>query len=192
MPESIRDENTGVTLHINDDGSINIGNESGQVSSVNPLPVDATINVGTVSIGNVGIKDGNSGIIADVENIGSYNALLVKEINDYQKTPYHVYSSSSIAAGATLTVSSYTVSTANQFVWKGVLLSADELCEFYVTIDGTRKGVWRNSGSERGKQLIFAEAIIVTAGALVEVKAKNLSNKTKTFHATIQGYERVS
>ena len=56
-PESIRDENTGVILNINDDGSINAGLKfDGQiVSSAYPLPVDIVIGTVSATIGTVAV-----------------------------------------------------------------------------------------------------------------------------------------
>lgn len=177
MPESIRDENTGVTLQVNDDGSINT--KSALILS----SVD-------IQIGAVELKDESSSTRANVIDAGTYNALITRDADEAQKTPICVYDSELIGTSATLTMSTHTATTGKIFNWKGVILTGEEIGQFEMLVGTASKAVWRNSGSEQGREITFPEPLKLTAGQVANVKVSNLSKKSKMYYTTILGYER--
>lgn len=160
-------------------------------SGINRLAVDASLTVSELKIGAVEIKDGNSDRRADVEPVGSLNALIIYDAIEQQMTDRHTYDSASVAYNATVTVWSYTVPASTEFRLTNVEAGGNADGEFTVEVGGSTVRFRRNSAAHRTIDIPFNPYKAIPAGTLVAVKAKNISfikQGTRQFEVGVAGY----
>lgn len=143
---------------------------------------------GDFQIGAVELKDRDSNTRADIETIGNYNGLLVKDVTEFQKQKLNNFGSASVSPGATITLATYNVPAGKRFVYSGGIVGGTEQGEFTFDINLVTQALIRNSGSNPTIQVKFIEPPEASAGAVIELKVKNISNKTRSFEATLSGF----
>jgi len=148
----------------------------------------AVIESATFDIGNVKIEDGNSHRLADVEAVGTSNAIVVQDATSLQKAKINNFGSTIVAVGNTLTLATYTVPSGKTFVFVGGIVGGDEAGEFTFNFGLATIALVRNSGSNRTIVIHFPESPEASATTVVTIKAKNVGNKDKQFEALLSGY----
>lgn len=154
-------------------------------SVANPLPVQMSSDI---EIGAVEIKDSNTDTRVDVEPVGPYNAILTKDITEFQKQKINNFGTATVAPSATITLATYTVPVGKRFIYSGGIVGGTEVGEFYFDINANTQALVRNSGSNPTIQVRFIEAPEASGGSTVDLKVKNISNKTRTYEANLSGY----
>ena len=144
-----------------------------------------------IQIGAIEIKDWDSETRVDVEVIGNYNAMLVRDAYDLQKSTVNIYGDANISYDTEATVCSYTVPIGKTFKLSGVIIGGNADGEFSIEVGATRVAFVRNSAASRTDVLHFWNEISVNSGGVVNVKVKNRSivkQNTRQFEATINGH----
>jgi len=127
-----------------------------------------------------------SGIIHAIQTDINGN-LIVVSVDTY-RSKVIIYGDEVLAPNGTITLASYTVPSGKRFYFKGGLVGGDEAGEFSFEITSGRIGLWRNSGASRSALVNFPEMPEASAGAVIEIRVKNIGIKNKQFEATIYGY----
>jgi len=157
-------------------------------TSSNKLPVEASIIVEDIEIGAIEIKDASTNDRTNVINVGTKNALLVKDITDQQKQKINNFGSANVAPSATVTLATYTVPGGKRFIFTGGIVGGNEIGEFYFMIDVNTIALIRNSGSNPTIVAKLVEQPEASAGSTIDIKVINISNKTRSYEATLNGY----
>lgn len=152
------------------------------------LVVDASLTVSDIEIGAVELKDANSETRVNVVAVGSQNAVLIKDVSEYQKQKINNFGSSNVGPGATATLATYTVPTNKQFTYTGGIVGGTAEGEFTFDINTITLALVRNSGSNPTIQVQFLEPPDASAGSIIDLKVTNNSNKTRSFESTLSGY----
>jgi len=148
-----------------------------------------SIDPGDIQIGAVEIKDGNTDTRATVVACDpNNNALLVKSCVDEVKTKINIFGSTTVAPGSTVTLASYTVAASKAFTFSGGIVGGAAQGEFHFEIAGSDVALYRNSGSNPSVQIRFLEPPTAGAATVINIKVRNLDNKTRSFEATLSGY----
>ena len=152
------------------------------------VAVRTTLTVGDIEIGAVEIKDGDSNLRADVEaGVSGKNGIVVI-IDEKTRSIVSVFGSAVISPSATSTLATFTVPSGKRFIFSGGIVGGGESAEFSFIVASATVCLVRNSGSNRTIVVLFPTAPEASASAVIDLKAKNVSLKTKTFEATISGY----
>lgn len=159
-------------------------NDAYRVNVVEPIE----LKVADIQIGAVEIKDGESDTRASVVSVGANNALIVRNLTEQTKTSVNAFGSALITPGATITLATYTVSVGMSFTFTGGIVGGDEAGEFHFEVGGSDIALVRNSGSQRTIVIKFPEPQVIGASTIINIKAKNIGNKTKPFESTLSGY----
>lgn len=133
------------------------------------------------------LADAQSNILNST-NVNATYALLVHDSIEYNKEKVNVYNSQSIATGATITVSTYTVPVGKKFVFTGATIGGDESGEFLLEVNGSDVALIRNSGSMRTINHKFVEPPEANAGQIVNIKVKNIGRRTTQYETSLCGY----
>jgi len=144
-----------------------------------------------IQIGAVEIKDWDTDKRVDVEECHNFNAMLVRDCEQFQRSTANFYGDATVAYDNTITLVSYTVPTGKLFKFNNIIMGGDADGEFYIEVNSTRIALLRNSASERTKFLTLGNYIELNPGDNVSVKVKNVSwvkRNTKQFEATLNGY----
>jgi len=155
-----------------------------RVSVVKPIE----LTVGDIQIGAVEIKDGDTDTRADVETIGAYGALMVYDPIEFQKAKVNIFGSAIVTPGNILNLAQFVVPAGKTFTFSGGIVGGEQEGEFYFDIGGATVALARNSGSNRTIQLRFLEPPTAGAAQIINLKVKNIANKTKQYEATLSGY----
>jgi hypothetical protein len=160
------------------------------VDELNPLPVEAKLEVGDITIGAVEIKDGSSEVRATVIQQNGDTALLVKDINEYEKNTVNIYGDTSVAWDDETTLAVYPVPAGRTLKFGGVIVGgcADGL--FTVTMNSIKVFTLRNSAASRTLIVFLKNDLTVNAGGEIRILVKNVGSdhQTKIFEGTINGY----
>ena len=152
------------------------------------LCVDAALTVTDINIGAVEIKDGDSGTRVDVEEVYDYNAIMVYDAIEYQKTKVNVFGTAMVASGASVVLSSFTVPASKLFNFTSAVVGGAGSGKFELVVNGSTVMVLRNAGADRTKEHKFIETPEANATEVVEIKVTNCSNVSADFEATLSGY----
>jgi hypothetical protein len=147
-----------------------------------------SIDPGDIEIGAVEIKDHNSETRLDVEAVSDYNAIMVRDVVEFQKAKVNVFGSTSITPAATVTLATYTVPAGKIFVLTGGIVGGRMHGEFEFEVGGSTVAVVRNSGSNPTIQVKFFEPPEASASTVINIKATNDGHQTRPFEATLSGY----
>ena len=159
-------------------------NDAYRVNVIEPIELE----VSDIEIGKVEIKDSDSDTTLNVVDVGGSNAILSRDVIDQIKTSVNIFSSALVSPSALVTLASYTVSANTIFTFTGGIVGGDEAGEFHFEVDGNDIALVRNSGSQRTITLHFPESQQVGAGSLINIKVKNIGNKSKQFESTLSGF----
>jgi len=154
------------------------------------LCVDASLTVGSLTIGGVYIQDDDTGVRADVVPINSLNALVVEDAFVAQKTRVVEFDENIVAPNATIVLNSYTVPAGLESWMTGVTIGGNRAGIFEIYASGTLKIRYRNSGSDRTKEYTFPEWLFAMDGQSFEIKVTNIDNLNGTFEATWWGFTK--
>ena len=156
----------------------------------NPLPVEASIDVGDIHIGAVEIKDKDSDIRATVIQRLTDTALIVQDLSEYQKNTVNIYGEATVPWDTEITLCTYTVPTSKTFNFSGIIIGGNADGEFFAKIGGTPIAKIRNTAAARTISAIFWNNPKVNAGGNVTITAKNISirKNTREFEATLNGF----
>ena len=159
-------------------------NDAYRVNVVEPIELE----VGDIQIGAVEIKDSITDERANVVSIGDKNGIITQNLIEQTKTSVNSFGSAIVSPGLTVTLATYTIASDKAFTFIGGIVGGDESGEFHFEVGGSDIALVRNSGSQRSIIVNFPESQKVGASTVINIKVKNLGNKTKQFEATLSGY----
>lgn len=152
------------------------------------IRVDAELEVSDIEIGAVEIKDGASDTRVTVITTNNVNSLAVTLYPNPSKAKVTNFGSSSVASGATITLATYTVPASKRFYFMGGMIGGNESGEFTFEINSVVVGLYRNSGSNRSAVVTLLNEPEASSTAVIDIRVKNIGDKTRTFEATLMGY----
>ena len=144
--------------------------------------------IGDVKIGAVEIEDRNSGTRLDVEVVRDFQAAIVRDAVEFQKTKVNNFGSAMVSPSINSTLVTYTVPSGATFTFTGAIVGGDEIGEFTMEIGGNVVTLVRNSGSNRTIQLRFVEPPDAGESTEIAIRVTNTSDRTRQFEATLSGF----
>lgn len=147
-----------------------------------------SIDPGDIQIGAVEIKDHDSTTRLDVETISDYNAIMVRDVVEFQKAKVNVFGSTSVTPSSTVTLATYTVPSGKVFVLTGGIVGGRMHGHFEFEVGGSTVAVVRNSGANPTIQVKFHEPPEASASTVINIKLTNDGHNTRPFEALLSGY----
>jgi len=158
----------------------------------NRLCVSADLVVEDIEIGKVEIKNATDDTTANVIPIGTQNALAITDLVFQQKSTVMLFGATNIPIGSETTLVSYTVPAGKVFYFEQYIIGGNNDGELSAYVNGTKVSLVRNSAAARTQYVTFKNAIVLSAGNLVEIKAKNRGlpapSANKQFEANLNGF----
>lgn len=163
-------------------------NSTDDLWRVDVVQGNISIDPGDIQIGAVEIKDHDSTVRLDVEPVHDFNAILVVDAFQFQKTKINTFGSTSVTPGSTVTLATFTVPAGKVFHFTQATVGGRDAGEFELEVGGSTVAFVRNSGSTQTLDHKFAEPPESSAGTIINIKVTNIGHVTKTFEATLSGF----
>ena len=160
---------------------------------VNVVAGNISINPGDIHIGAVEIKDEDVDVRCNVITIGTKNALLIKDIDEYwadqNNNQFNQFGTVNIAKDSELTIVTYTVPINKILKITGLIIGGNTDGEFKLIKNGTEIMLFRNSAAYRTQPFVLPMKVKLNYGETIEIICKNVGRQTRQFEASLVGYQ---